>query len=107
MKFYELKYMFDWGSGTCLWAVNQDAKNKFGYSVEIRDLPISSELKQQVFYLIEWHDKALDWENPSNGLLWNEKEIERFKIEAKELYHSLCDELGSLYSIVYQDEHLM
>lgn len=99
--------MFDWGSGTCLWAVNQEAKNKFGYAIEIENLLISSELKQQLFHLIEWHDEALDWENPTKGLLWNDKEIEKFKIEAKELYYSLCDELGPLYRIVYQDEHLL
>lgn len=107
MKCYELKYMFDWGSGTCLWSINEDAKNEFGYAVEIENLHISSALKQQIFYLIEWHDEALDWEEPTNGLLWDDKEIEAFKIRARELYCSLSEELGSLYRIVYQDEYLI
>ena len=48
-----------------------------------------------------------DWENPANGLLWNDKEIETFKIRARELYCSLCEELGSLYKIVYLVKYLI
>jgi len=36
MAIYELKYMFDWGSGTCVWANNEASKKLFAnYPVSI------------------------------------------------------------------------
>ena len=29
MEKYELKFMYDWGSGVCVWSVNAAAKAKF------------------------------------------------------------------------------
>ena len=47
MPTYKLKYMFDWGSGVCLWSSNDKAKEKFGdYPIEeMEKLPVSAELR--------------------------------------------------------------
>ena len=43
---YKLKFMFDWGSGVCLWSDNESAREKFGdYPVFCSDLPVSKDLK--------------------------------------------------------------
>ncbi len=44
MPNYKIKYMFDWGSGVCLWSSNDEAKEKFGdYPIEdLEKLPVSA-----------------------------------------------------------------
>ena len=45
MEKYELKFMYDWGSGVCVWSVNAAAKAKFNnYPIKTTDLPISQKL---------------------------------------------------------------
>ena len=95
-----MKFMFDWGSGTCVWSTNDAARNKYGYFVEISALPISAELSQFLYKLCAEHDKALDWKCPSNDLLWSEREIELFSKEARNGYEKLCKELGEEYKVV-------
>ncbi len=107
MGVYEFQFMFDWGSGTCLWSINDLAKRKYGYDVNIDVLPISKELKGLANSLIMKHDEALDWSNPGGDLLWDETEILMFKKQAKELYCKLCDELGTLYSIQLKEDFMM
>ena len=34
MAKYEMKYMFDWGSGTCVWSTNDAAIDKYDYHVD-------------------------------------------------------------------------
>ena len=34
MAKYEMKYMFDWGSGTCVWSTNDAAIDKYDYPVD-------------------------------------------------------------------------
>ena len=73
-----LKYMFDWGSGVCVWTTNDAGKERFkDYPVETSLLPISEELKNHLEHLISWYDEALDWDNPGGDLLWSEKQIAR------------------------------
>ncbi len=62
--------MYDWGSGICLWSVNDAAREKYDYPIELDSLPLSDNLKNELEYLINKHDEALDWEYPPNPLLW-------------------------------------
>ncbi len=97
---YKMKFMFDWGSEVCLWSTNQAAKEKFGtYPVSSSLLPISDELKNELEYLIELHDKALNWDEPNSGLLWNDEQINDFLNNAEKTYNRLCMELGKSYEI--------
>ena len=99
MAKYEMKFMFDWGSGSCVWTTNEEAEKKYGYPVQTKNLPISNELKTKLEMLIEKHDEALDWDCPQNDLLWSDEQISLFENEAIEAYYKLCDELGHDYKI--------
>lgn len=94
-----MKYMFDWGSGTCLWSENKPAIERYDYPVEIDKLPISYELKGYLAKLVERHDMALNWDNPSGDLMWSEEEQRHFIEDATDGYKRLCRELGDKYLV--------
>lgn len=97
---YKMKFMFDWGSGVCLWSKNKAAEDKFGeYPITTDKLPVSQELKEELERLIEKHDEALNWNEPTSDLLWDDNQINMFLISAKEGYKELCEELGTDYEI--------
>ena len=103
---YKLKFMFDWSSGVCLWSANKAAEEKFeGYPVSTDNLPVSQVLRDKMEYLIGKHDEALNWNDPTGELLWNETQIQEFMIAAKKVYLMLCDELGADYEIEFY-EHI-
>lgn len=52
MAKYEMKFMFDWGSGCCVWSINDAARELYGYPVLTEQIPISSDLKATLNYLI-------------------------------------------------------
>ena len=107
MEKYEMKFMFDWGSGSCLWSTNGSALELYDYAVLVEKLPISSSLKATLNYLINKHNEALDWECPQNDLLWNEDEILLFKANAVTAYKQLCSELGQEYKILLKEDFLI
>lgn len=75
-----LRLFFDAGSGVCLWAGNDAARERFGYAVAHEDLPLSVNTKRWLDYLVAWFDTSLDWENaPARGAYWTEAEEERFR----------------------------
>ena len=100
MAKYKLKFLFDWGSGVCLWSANQETEEMFGdYPVDSSKLHISSELMKSIDHLIDIHEDALDWDDPGGELLWTDEKIEQFLSEAKLIYERLCNELGSEYDV--------
>ena len=100
MATYKLKFMFDWGSGVCLWSANQAARIKFNdYPIFASNLPVSNKMKNELECLIELHDEALNWNEPNSDLLWNETQIDEFLKAAQRAYDHLCEELGSDYEI--------
>lgn len=104
VNIYKLKFMFDWGSGVCLWSANKNAEDKFGdYPIATSNLPVSQELKEKLEQLIERHDEALNWNDPAGDLLWDDDQICEFLMNAKNLYLALCDELGEEYEIEFVD----
>lgn len=105
MPMYQMKFMFDWGSGVCVWSVNEMAKKRFGsYPIFTSQLPISDELKIELEYLITWHDEALNWGTPNSDLLWNDTQVDDFLNMAKKAYYRLCDELGKDYILEFIEE---
>lgn len=99
---YELKFMYDWGSGVCVWATNAASKAKFqDYPVNTSDLPISPELADLLNRLIIQHDTALNWADPGSALLWNEAQQAAFIAQAQSAYQRLCAELGSDYEVSF------
>jgi len=103
MAKFRLRFFFDWGSGVCLWADNKEAEEKYDYPVDASLLPISDELKKELNHLIDNHDDALNWDDPRGGLLWSREQIEQFILRARDIYSRLCDELGSDYEIVFEE----
>ncbi len=100
MATYRMKFMFDWGSGVCLWSTNQAAMTKFnGYPILTANLPVSDKTKNELEHLIELHDKALNWNEPNSDLLWNDNQIDEFLQAVQRAYNSLCKELGPDYDI--------
>lgn len=101
----ELKFMFDWGSGVCLWSANKDAVEEFGdYPIPTNNLPISHALKDELEHLIDWHDEAFNWNDPSGPLLWDDRKIQEFLTAAKEKYLMLCQELKDDYKVEFIDQ---
>lgn len=97
---YEMKFMFDWGSGTCLWSANDAAIERYNYPVDLLKLPLSGELLKRLEVLVNRHDEALDWDDPAGDLLWNEDQQKEFTKEALKAYREVCLELGPKYHIV-------
>ena len=100
MAKYEMKFMFDWAAGTCIWSINEAAREKYGYCVEFNSLPISQELLNVLEKLCDQYDQALDWKSPSNGLIWSLEKQNIFVEEAKSVYKKLCNELGDDYNVI-------
>jgi len=99
---YKLKFMYDWGSGVCVWSANTAAKKQFGtYPIETAKLPISQELVNWLNKLIAQHDTALNWDDPGGALLWDKMQQAIFEEESKSAYKQLCIELGSDYKVSF------
>ena len=58
-------------------------------------------LVDEILALCEYHDSALDWNNPHNGIIWTEKQIKEFNKKARELYKLAIKELGDEYEVEY------
>lgn len=105
MSTYKMKFSYDWGSGICLWSTNQAAHLKFGnYPIYVSKLPISDKLKDELEHLIQWHDEALNWDEPNGDLLWDDNQVDTFLYASENAYNRLCDELGSDYEIEFIKE---
>lgn len=99
---FEMKYMFDFASGVCVWSVNMAARERYGYPVKAEALPISNELVYTLQDLIARYDNALNWADPASGFLWSDGEKRLWHDEARAAYKKLCSELGPDYSISFQ-----
>lgn len=107
MAKYEVRYMFDWGSGVCVWTGNDASRELFGdYPVETELLPVSDELKAELERLICWYDKALNWDDPGGPLLWDQTQIDEFNKASRVAYRRLVDELGQDYDVEFFEEGL-
>ncbi len=93
----KLKFMFDWGSGVCIWSGNEAAKTEFGtYPIRSHELPISNSLIKELDDLIELYDTSLNPEDPRE-LVWNMSQIKAFCSAAMQTYEHLYAELGTDY----------
>jgi hypothetical protein len=91
---YEIRLAFDAGSGTCLWAKNEAAREKYGYPINHWELPLSENTKRYLQHLVAWFDTSLNWEAPSDSdNYWTDEELNRFKQAVHEGHQLLCQEL--------------
>ena len=97
---YRLRFFFDWGTSTCLWAVNDAARERFGYPVAFDALPLSPETVTEAERMAAWHDTALNGEYPPDPGPWREEECARFNVAVPALYARITTELGAEYAVV-------
>lgn len=106
MAIYQMKYSFDWGSRILLWSTNEAAEIKFGYAVDVSQLPISHKLKDLLWYLVAYYDTMLDMDNaPAISPWWTDEDKLMFNKKQKFAYAQLCQELGKEYEIIYAAEN--
>jgi hypothetical protein len=96
---YELRFFFDYGSGVCLWAGNDAAREAYDYPVSAEWLPLGDDLLARVDRLLEEYDSSLDWDNPGGPSLWSEQQWQVFYAEARQLLAALRQQLGSRYEV--------
>lgn len=101
---YKLRYFFDFGSGICLWAVNDAATERFGYQVHSSKLPITSNLMYRIEFVLAWYDTFLDWDNPPQKSPWWVAEGAQFKLVAQDLFDLLQKQLGAEFEIVDESQ---
>lgn len=99
MSKYVLKYWFEHG-GTCIWSMNDDARNKFGYAINNEELPISKTLVNELYALETEYHSYLDWDYPPSPSPWTEEQKNDFTNRANDLYIKLKLELGSNFEII-------
>lgn len=107
MSQYRMRYFFDWGSGVCLWADNEETVNKYDYPIDISLLPVSENLKEYLEKLINWHDTALNWNDPGGDLLWDQEQQDEFLAAAEVGYDRLRSELDDEYVVVYEERFIL
>jgi hypothetical protein len=95
---YVLRFFFDYG-GTCLWAANGAARERFGYSVELSELPISDEMRHGLQMAGERFDSSLNWENPTGPSPWSDEDSEEFTQLTGRLLERLRASLGAEFEI--------
>jgi hypothetical protein len=99
MPIYRLRYFFDPGGGICLWSDNDAARDRFGYPVDARSLPLPENAWRRVAYLCSWYDTSIDWNYPPDPSPWDAAERVRFNSEAQRLLALLREHLGVEFEI--------
>lgn len=96
---YIIRFWFEHG-GICLWSANTTAHDKYGYPIENKKLPISSELIDKLNNLEAEYHTYLDWDYPPNPSSWSKEHKEDFIKRATNVYDILCNELGYEYEVI-------
>ncbi len=101
---YTLRFMFAYGeTTTCLWSDNPETENKFGYIIELEQLSIPEELKNELKALCEEFQTSLNWENPAEGSVWTKDQKELFHQKTVILHKKLVKALGSAFEVVLHE----
>lgn len=104
MAKYKFAFWFEWGNSeedcNCLWSQNDIARDKYGYNVDIRKLPISENLIKLLLDMGVEHDTALDWSDPGGPSPWTNGQKKDFAARKEEAHRRLQEELGSEYEII-------
>jgi hypothetical protein len=62
-----LRFFLEAGAGVCLWAWDAPAKKRFGYPVELDDIPLPHDLVADLMHLMADYDATIDWDDPGNA----------------------------------------
>lgn len=100
MPTYRLRFLFDAGSGTCLWAGNDAARERFGYAVAIDALPLVPGTRTRGAALVAQHDTSIDWDDPAGPSPWSAAERARFAADSEAFLAELRKELGTEFEVL-------
>ncbi|MFM7676081.1 MAG: N-acetyltransferase family protein [Synechococcus sp.] len=96
----KLRYFYDPGSGTCLWAADEEARALNGYPVALEMLDLSLHTMALGTRLIASFDGSINWSNPAGPSPWSEEQKSQSLREAAVLYERLVSELGPQITVV-------
>lgn len=99
METFKFRYLFDPGSGVCLWSENDLARERFGYAVDLDNLELAPSLKTLAEELIVRFDTSLDWNYPPAPSPWSDVARIQFEADAARLLQSLQEFLGTSFEI--------
>jgi hypothetical protein len=104
MARYRLRYFFEPGANICFWAANDAARERFGYPIDSRTLPLAENTWRRLYFLASWYDTSIDWNYPPDPSPWDHAERERFNNEAQKLLAVVREELGSDFEVVDESQ---
>lgn len=93
-KYYSIKYMHDYFTES-LWSNNEEANNKYGYSIILENLPISTELIKELEKLANDYSELINPDYPPDTVITPE-----FMMKSKDIYQKLTYELGDNFIVV-------
>ena len=93
------RFSFDAGSGTALWVTSPEGRERRGYAVDLRRLPISQALRDDLTSLIAQYDTSLNWDYPPDPGPWREPQCLRFNHAVHQSIERLRAELGPAWQI--------
>ena len=99
---YKIRLWFDFG-GFCLWGMNENTKEKFGYAIDPRKLELTNLLINKLEELQNQYATYLDMSDPMAPTSWS-KEKNDFFTSASEVCAKIQQELGSDYEIINEVE---
>lgn len=99
---YRLRYLFDFGSGICLWAGDDRTHADFDYPIHSSKLPITATLQHRIEFVLAWYDTFLDWDHPPAQTQWSSTERAAFNQSAQEVLALLRAQLGPKFEIIDQ-----
>ena len=102
---YRIRFFFDWQC-TPFWSGNDRASERFGYAIDLEDLPLSEATRQQAYELSRWCDKSLNPDYPPDPGPWGQEECDRFNLAAKQLFEAVQTELGAEFELVNEQAEL-
>ena len=93
------RFFFDAGSGTALWTTSPEDRERRGYAVDPRQLPISQALQDDLMSLIAQYDTSLNWDYPPDPGPWREPQCRQFNHAVHQAIERLRRELGPAWQI--------
>lgn len=100
MARYSIRYFFDPGSGVCLWAANDAARERWGYALDANALSLPEKLSTSVERMIAWYDQSIDWRYPPGPSPWSAAERVKFNRAAQFLLQELQAFLGREFEVI-------
>ena len=79
-----------------LWEINDESISE---DIDPNGLPISQELKRDLYAWMDKYNSTLDWEYPPDSGFKSEQEEQQFKQDGKKLQQRLQQELGAEFQI--------